>query len=33
MISKEDLELFDFADSAEQTWDILVKRGLRAHTP
>ncbi len=31
MISRQDLELFDFASSAEQTWEILVRRGLRAH--
>lgn len=32
MISRQDLELFDFSDSAEQTWEILVRRGLKAHT-
>jgi len=31
MISRDDLSLFDFADSAEQTWEILVRRGLKTH--
>jgi predicted Rossmann-fold nucleotide-binding protein len=31
MISPQDLELFRFAESAEETWDILVRWGLRAH--
>jgi uncharacterized protein (TIGR00730 family) len=31
MISRQDLELFEFSDSAEQTWEILVRRGLRLH--
>lgn len=31
MIGKQDLELFDFADTAEQTWQILIARGL-THT-
>ena len=31
MISKADLELFDFADSAEEVWETLVRHGLRAH--
>lgn len=30
MISRQDLELFEFASSAEETWEILVRRGLRA---
>lgn len=29
MISKADLELFDFAESAEETWEILMRHGLR----
>jgi uncharacterized protein (TIGR00730 family) len=33
MISAGDLELFDFADSAEAAWEALTRRGLRAHTP
>ena len=33
MIGRQDLELFDFADSAEATWEILVRRGLHAHSP
>jgi uncharacterized protein (TIGR00730 family) len=32
MINRDDLALFDFADTAEQTWDVLVRRGLKAHT-
>jgi uncharacterized protein (TIGR00730 family) len=28
MISKQDLSLFDFADSAEEAWDSLLRRGL-----
>ncbi len=33
MISEHDLGLFQFADSAEEIWEKLVRRGLRAHTP
>jgi uncharacterized protein (TIGR00730 family) len=33
MISSEDLRLFEFAESAEEGWASLVRRGLRAHTP
>jgi uncharacterized protein (TIGR00730 family) len=33
MISRQDLELFDFAETAEQTWEILLRRGLQAHSP
>jgi len=29
LINREDLELFDYADTAEQTWEALVRRGLR----
>lgn len=29
LISREDLELFDYADTAEQTWEALVRCGLR----
>ncbi len=29
MINREDLELFDYADTAEQAWQTLVRRGLR----
>lgn len=32
MISADDLRLFEFADTAEQAWESLVRRGLRAHT-
>jgi uncharacterized protein (TIGR00730 family) len=31
MISPGDLELFDYADTAEEAWEALVRRGLRAH--
>jgi uncharacterized protein (TIGR00730 family) len=33
MISSEDLQLFEFAETAEEAWASLVRRGLRAHTP
>jgi uncharacterized protein (TIGR00730 family) len=33
MISPADLRLFEFADTAEEGWASLVRRGLRAHTP
>lgn len=33
MISVDDLKLFEFAETAEQGWASLVRRGLRAHTP
>jgi predicted Rossmann-fold nucleotide-binding protein len=33
MISAADLKLFEFAESAEEGWDSLVRRGLRAYTP
>jgi len=33
MIEPRDCALFDFADSAEEAWSLLVKRGLTAHTP
>lgn len=32
MISKADLELFDFAETAEEVWETLTKHGLRAHS-
>jgi len=31
MIGAKDLELFDFADSPEDAWRILLQRGLHAH--
>ena len=31
MISTADLKLFEFADTAEDGWAALVRRGLRAH--
>jgi len=31
MITRADLELFDFADTPEQLWEAMVRRGLRAH--
>ena len=33
MISPADLKLFEFAETAEQGWASLVRRGLQAHTP
>jgi uncharacterized protein (TIGR00730 family) len=33
MIDRQNLELFDYAESAEELWTTLVRRGLRAHTP
>ena len=32
MIRREDIALFDFADTAEEAWGALVKRGLRTRT-
>ena len=32
MISPGDLQLFEFADTPDQAWNSLVRRGLRAHT-
>ena len=33
MISPEDMKLFEFAETAEEGWASLVRRGLRAHSP
>jgi uncharacterized protein (TIGR00730 family) len=33
MISPEDLNLFEFADTAEAAWSALLRRGLHAHAP
>jgi len=33
MISPQDLALFEFADTAEDVWNSLLKRGLKAHSP
>ncbi|MGE0094513.1 MAG: LOG family protein [Alphaproteobacteria bacterium] len=33
MIERADLDLFAFADTAEDAWATLVRRGLKAHTP
>jgi uncharacterized protein (TIGR00730 family) len=33
VISPDDLRLFDMVDSAEEAWDVLRHRGLKAHTP
>jgi len=33
MVSSRDLALFDFAETAEEAWQILEARGLKAHTP
>ncbi|MGH6976156.1 MAG: 3-isopropylmalate dehydrogenase, partial [Stellaceae bacterium] len=32
-IGREDLALFEFANTAEEAWAVLVKRGLTAHVP
>jgi uncharacterized protein (TIGR00730 family) len=32
MIDRNNLELFDYAESAEELWQTLVHRGLHAHT-
>jgi hypothetical protein len=31
-ISAEDLKLFEYADTAEEGWDAMVRRGLVAHS-
>jgi len=33
VISPGDLTLFDMVDSAEEAWDVMRRRGLKAHTP
>jgi uncharacterized protein (TIGR00730 family) len=33
MVNADDLDLFDFADDAEEAWHSLVRRGLKAHAP
>jgi uncharacterized protein (TIGR00730 family) len=33
MIVREDLDLFAYAEDAEELWATLVARGLKAHTP
>jgi predicted Rossmann-fold nucleotide-binding protein len=33
MISPTDLGLFEFAETAEEAWTSLLRRGLRAHAP
>jgi len=33
MIDRNELELFDYAESAEELWQTLIRCGLRAHTP
>lgn len=33
MIAPGDLELFAFADDAEEAWAAMVQKGLRAHSP
>ena len=33
MIDRADLDLFTFADTAEEAWAALLQHGLRAHTP
>jgi uncharacterized protein (TIGR00730 family) len=33
LIAPEDLQLFEIVDSAEDAWNALVRRGLKAHSP
>jgi len=33
MIDGEDTALFDVVDTAEEAWELMVKRGLKAQTP
>jgi hypothetical protein len=33
MIEPEEFELFDFVDTAEEAWEVMVRRGLTVHTP
>ena len=33
MIARADLAAFDFADTAEDVWSLLVRRGITAHSP
>jgi hypothetical protein len=33
MIEPEDTALFNIVDTAEEAWEVMVKRGLTAHTP
>jgi uncharacterized protein (TIGR00730 family) len=33
MIDPADIALFEFADTPEEAWDAMVRRGLKAHTP
>jgi len=33
VISAGDLKLFDIVDNAEEAWEVLTHRGLKAHTP
>ena len=33
LIQASDLDLFDIVDSAEDAWNALVGRGLKAHSP
>jgi predicted Rossmann-fold nucleotide-binding protein len=33
MIDRADLDLFSFADTAEEAWAALLRHGLQAHTP
>ena len=33
MISPDDVALFTFADTAEEAWEALQRRGLQAHAP
>jgi uncharacterized protein (TIGR00730 family) len=31
MVSADDLRLFDIVDTADEAWDVMIRRGLKAH--
>jgi predicted Rossmann-fold nucleotide-binding protein len=33
VVAAADLKLFDIIDDAEEAWESLMRRGLKAHTP
>jgi hypothetical protein len=33
MVSPSDIKLFEYAETAEEGWASLTRRGLKAHTP
>jgi predicted Rossmann-fold nucleotide-binding protein len=32
MVDSEDCALFDFADSADEAWELMIRRGLTARS-